>query len=272
MDMPATPFPELNDVLSQLLSAIQSVLDEYFIGFYLQGSFAVGDFDQHSDCDFIVVLREKLTSWQVEALQEVHAHIYDLDSPWAQHLEGSYFPLDLLRDYTRRGKPLWYLDNGARQMIPSTHDNTIVVRLTLQQFGVTISGPPPHTLMDPIPVKAFRQEMLDHLQCWGTQILTHPEEINNHFYQCFVVFHFSRLLHNLHTGVPGSKRRAVEWASANLDPAWRELIDKAWDGRPLPEVSVRTQADPQDLQQTLAYVREVMRLAASLNFENGSTS
>jgi predicted nucleotidyltransferase len=64
-----------------------------FVGAYLQGSFALGDFDRHSDVDFIVVVEDNLTPTQVGALQVMHDKVYVLDSEWAKHLEGSYFPL-----------------------------------------------------------------------------------------------------------------------------------------------------------------------------------
>jgi predicted nucleotidyltransferase len=39
---------------------VQDVLGTGFVGAYLQGSFAVGDFDRHSDVDFIIVIAEEL--------------------------------------------------------------------------------------------------------------------------------------------------------------------------------------------------------------------
>ncbi len=50
-----TPYPKLNDVLGILVSSIQEILKDNFVGAYLQGSFAIGDFDIHSDVDFIVL-------------------------------------------------------------------------------------------------------------------------------------------------------------------------------------------------------------------------
>jgi predicted nucleotidyltransferase len=107
-----------------MLSSMQAILGADFVGAYLQGSFAVGDFDKHSDVDFIVAARQELSAGQVEALQAMHPRIYDLPTPWAQHLEGSYFPAAVLRSAARVGEPLWYLDNGSRSLIPADHCNT----------------------------------------------------------------------------------------------------------------------------------------------------
>lgn len=253
--MSPTPFPNLNLVLHQLLTSIKSILTDNFLGFYLQGSFDLGDFDKHSDCDFIVVVKDELSEDQIAALQAMHLRIYALESPWAQHLEGSYFPQLTLKDYTLCVTPLWYLDNGSQQLVRDAACNTIVVRLTLIRNGVVLSGPHPSTLINSIPVEAFRSSILESMYHWGEQIIANPEEINNRFYQCFAVLHYCRLLHDLYTGVPGSKRAGAEWAKANLDPCWSDLIDQAWGGRPVPEVSVRTPAEPADLVRTVDFVQ-----------------
>jgi hypothetical protein len=260
--MMPTPYPDLNAVLRELVAGVQAALGDAFAGAYVQGSFAVGDFDRHSDVDFIIAVEVALSNVQVEALQILHERIYCLDCAWAQHLEGSYFPKDVLKDYAQRGKPLWYLDNGSRSLVESAHDNTVVVRWVVRAHGIALAGPDPATLVDPIPVSALRQEIMDGMQEWGRHILAEPERINNRFYQAFAVLHYCRALHDLYTGFPGSKRAGAEWAKATLDPSWAGLIDRAWGGRPNPAVSVRQPADPQDLRRTLAFVQYVIDLSA----------
>src|SRR6266567_1330636 len=44
-----------------------------------------------------MVIEEELSHEEVLGLQGVHERIYGLDIPWAQHLEGSYFPKEVLR-------------------------------------------------------------------------------------------------------------------------------------------------------------------------------
>ena len=109
-----TLYPELNAVLRELVVSARAALGSNFVAACLQGSFAVGDFDRHSDVDFIVALNEEASHKQVQALQTMHERLYRLDSGWAQHLEGSYFPKDILRDYSQCGKSLWYLDHGSK--------------------------------------------------------------------------------------------------------------------------------------------------------------
>jgi predicted nucleotidyltransferase len=255
----ATPYAELNIVLHDLVHSMQEILGNNFVGAYLQGSFAVGDFDIHSDVDLIVVIEEELSDEQVAALQVMHKRIYNLDSEWAKHLEGSYFPKDILQDHSQRGKELWYLDHGSRSIIKSDHCNTIVVRWVVRDKGVILAGPPPKTLVDPISTDLLRMEIMEVITGWGQEILDLvPRRYNNRFYQGFIVLNFCRMLHDLHTGVNGSKQAGAEWAKTHLDPAWSGLIDRAWSCRPNPAVSVRQTADPEDLASTLEFIKYVI--------------
>jgi len=253
-----TPFPELNLVLRELVGQVKEALGSTFVGAYLQGSFAVGDFDEHSDVDFIVAVSDELSEREVAGLQALHPRVYGLEAPWAQHLEGSYFPLSMLRAHRRSATPLWYLDHGSQSLVQSDHCNTIVVRWVVREHGIPLAGPPPSTLVDPIPVDALRAEIRATIQDWGRQILDQPDAYRNRFYQGFIVLSYCRMLHDLIAGAPGSKRTGAEWAKATLDAAWSPLIDRSWGARPDPAVSVRTPPDPADFDSTLHFVRFII--------------
>lgn len=162
-DRQPTPYHDLNRVLQKLVISIRAILSEDFIGAYLQGSFAVGDFDLHSDVDFAVVIQRDLTLSEVNALQEMHERIHGLSSRWAKHLEGSYFPRAAILSSPRPGDKLWYIDNGSRNLIRSDHDNTLLVRSVVREQGVTLAGPPPETLIEPIPADTLRNEIYQTL-------------------------------------------------------------------------------------------------------------
>jgi len=38
-----TAYPDLNDILEEIVASLQAILGDYFLGAYLQGSFALGD-------------------------------------------------------------------------------------------------------------------------------------------------------------------------------------------------------------------------------------
>ncbi|MEO6458703.1 MAG: aminoglycoside adenylyltransferase domain-containing protein [Chloroflexia bacterium] len=253
-----TPYRALNSVLGDLVDSVQEVLGANFVGAYLQGSFAVGDFDAHSDCDFIVVTEEELSDDEVASLQRMHERIYSLDISWAQHIEGSYFPKSVLRHYACSGEQLWYLDHGSRSLEQSNHCNTALVRWVVREKGVVLQGPAPETLVEPIPVYVLRQEIMTTIRDFSKDILSNPDHYNNRFFQAFIVLNYCRMLHDLVMGRPDSKRTGAEWAKANLDPAWAMLIDRAWGGRPNPAVSSRQSADPEEFQATLKFVQYII--------------
>src|SRR5450432_903065 len=82
-----TPYRELNSVLAELLAAVRSVLADNFRAAYLHGSFAVGDFDEHSDVDFMIVTERDLGEAELLALQALHARLHALPTHWARRLE-----------------------------------------------------------------------------------------------------------------------------------------------------------------------------------------
>src|SRR5829696_2078133 len=101
-----TQFPELNGLLQDLVENVTGILEANLVGIYLVGSFALGDADIHSDCDFVVVVRNPLTSRQETRLRALHREVFRQPRQWAQHLEGSYAPrsdLRTLRGLARNG-------------------------------------------------------------------------------------------------------------------------------------------------------------------------
>jgi len=256
-----TPYPDLDAVLGHFVDALQSTLADRLVGAYLQGSFAVGDFDEHSDCDFIVVTRTELDDEDVTRLQRIHGEVFDLPAEWAKHLEGSYFPAETLRRVGTVGMPLWYLDHGSRSLARSNHCNTLLVRAVLREHGVRLAGPAPRELLAPVTADALRREIQQVMQSWGREILDDSEPYRNHFYQGYLVLNYARMLHDLHEGRPGSKRAGAEWAKAALAIEWRDLIDRAWSTRPNPAVSVRRPPHAADFERTLAFVQLCMREA-----------
>src|SRR2546422_444207 len=87
-----TVFPELNELLGDLLARVEAILEENFVGAYLTGSFALGAGDLHSDCDFLVVTEDSVTAEQERALRELHDELPTRSGHWTHHLEGSYAP------------------------------------------------------------------------------------------------------------------------------------------------------------------------------------
>lgn len=255
-----TSNPELNDVLVQLVDGAQAVLGANFCGAYLQGSFAIGDWDEYSDVDFIVVVEQGVSEEEFAGLKELHHRIYDQPCPWAQHLEGSYFPKDLLRREDPALTPLVYIDNAHRELERSAHDNSLVVRWTLREHGIPLAGPEPRSLVDPVPAHDLRREVRAVMRQWAEEILTGRYTINNCWAQPFAVISYCRMLQTLQTGTVESKPAGVRWGLQNLDPQWADLIQRAWAERPDPGIKVRRMADAADVCHTEEFIRYALAL------------
>ena len=266
-----TPYPELNTVLRELVDRLQAALGDNFVGAYLQGSFAVGDFDEHSDADFIVAIDHALSPAEVEALQVLHGAVYDLPYAWAKHLEGSYFPREVLRRHDLAGGDLWYLDHGSRSLIQSDHCNSVLVRWVVREWGVPLAGPDPATLVDPIPVETLRREILAVILDWGQEILANPARYENRFYQGFIVLSYCRMPHDLRNGCP--RLQAGRGGMGQGDPRSRlARPDRPRLGLPPgPRDSRPRQARSGDFQAMLSFVRLMMDDSARYAAEHGLT-
>jgi hypothetical protein len=184
----------------------------------------------------------------------MHQRIFALPIPWAQHLEGSYFPTKMLGRYEPKRDRPFYIDNGSQELVRSDHDNTWVVRWTVREHGIPLLGPPPEALIDPIPPEAMRQEIIKTMQEWSTEIFSGDYSINNRWAQPFAALSYGRMLHTLATGQIHSKLAAVHWAENSLDGRWADLLKQAWAERPFPGQKAHQPADPHGLQETLDFI------------------
>jgi len=247
---------------------VRNRLSDNFIGAYLQGSFAVGDFDTYSDVDFLIVVEEDVTDDRLLDLQAVHSEIYDLPSIWARRLEGSYVPKAALRHHPPPHRRFLYLDHGSRELVRSDHDDSLVVYWVLREEGVTLIGPDPRSLVSPVSAHALRREISSTMRDWRQELLAHPDKLNNRFYQPFAVLSYCRMLHTLQTGKVESKRAGAVWGQNALDRRWHRLIRRAWHERGAPSSTTRQPADSKDLEATWTFMEHAVALGQQWNDSN----
>lgn len=254
-----TPYADVNALLVELLRGVRAVLGQCLVGMYLEGSLASGDFDADSDIDFVVVTEEEVTDDLFRALRALHERIAILDTPWAIQLEGSYIPRDALR---RHGPvPLTHPNiergRGERLKLARHDEDWIIHRYNLRERGITLVGPAPQTLIDPISPDDLRRAALAVLRDWWALMLDDPTPLANRGYQSYAVLSLCRILYTLAYGAVASKREAACWAREALDPRWHPLIDRAWEGRSTPCAD----APPDDVRETRAFIRYALARA-----------
>jgi len=243
----ATPSPEINSVLEELLSRVRAILGRCFVGMYLDGSLAIGDFEpDKSDLDFVVVTDGELSAETFRDLKTMHEDIAAGASKWAKELEGSYIPQSVLR-HDRRPAAHPYIDRGSTlAIVHQASGYWIIHRHVLREHGVVLAGPPPRTLIDPVQPSELREAVLGILREWWVPMLVDAPLLQNSFYRCYAVLTMARMLYTIRHGAIVSKLVAARWAEEALDRRWSPLIRDAlaW-----------TRDVPPDLNETLAYIR-----------------
>jgi predicted nucleotidyltransferase len=269
----ATPFPEVNVILESLLPRAREILGAHFVGMYLHGSLAYGDFDAESDVDFVVVTDEELTEEQFDAIRAMHDDIAAIDSPFAIQLEGTYISKRALWRFDPRQSLHPNIDRGRGERLKMMQydDGWIVECHVLRERGLTLAGPQPRSLIAPVTPHALRQAMHRILDQWAARIFGDPSRMRTRGYQSFTVLSLCRILYTLDTGRVVSKPVAAQWAKDALGGPWAALIDRAWIGRQHPD-ALSPQEDIEWTLDFIAFARErrsaLARPAASRDTED----
>jgi predicted nucleotidyltransferase len=254
---PATGFDDLDELLRDFVAGARGALGGNFVGAYLQGSFALGAADEHSDVDFVVVTERELSAAEQSAVQTLHGRLYERDVPWAQHLEGSYAPRGILRRVDPERRRFFFLDNGARELVWDEHCNSAVVRWVLRRHGIVLAGPPPVELIEPVSAEALGAEArvkIAEYADWARGL-----DGMSRWQQPYLVLTFCRMLRAVAEGDVVSKQAAGEWAIETLDARWSPLIRRALADRPDPWGRVHRRAEPEVVEETLRFVEYASR-------------
>jgi hypothetical protein len=258
-----TPYPEINHLLETLVKGVQEVLGAHFVGMYLDGSLAGGDFDQDSDIDFVVVTEHDLSVEKFAALQALHDRIAEMDSAWAIQLEGFYISSRAIRYYDPQSKLVPNIERGKGERLKwvGLDRSWEIHRSMLWKQGITLAGPAPQNLIDPVSPAQLQQTMLFLLSEWIAKFLLKPESLNYRGYQSYIVLSLCRILYTLQEGEVVSKRYAVRWARENLSDRWENLLSEAWQGRHHPELP----SSPKDIKETMEFIRYALESSRKFN-------
>ncbi|MGB8982888.1 MAG: aminoglycoside adenylyltransferase domain-containing protein [Anaerolineales bacterium] len=224
-----TSYPDVNEVLNLLLAKVREILGGQFVGMYLYGSLASGDFDpESSDIDFLVATADKLPEETISKLEEMHKLIWATGLKWASKLEGAYVPRQLVRRYDPNGPPCPTVNEG-RFYIAGLGSDWIIQRHTLREHGTVLAGPEPKTLIDPVTPEEIRGAVLGVLQEWWFPMLDDPAWLSEHGteYHAFAILTMCRALYALEHGTVVSKQTAAKWAQTRLGERWARIIEQS---------------------------------------------
>jgi predicted nucleotidyltransferase len=255
----STPYSDVNKILGLLFSHVQEIVGRQFIGMYLFGSLANGDFDEHSDIDVLIVTDGGISESTFAALKEMHRMLNGIDSPWALQIEASYIPQTALRRFDPTDKLHPHMDRGGEETLHwmSHESDWIIQRHILRQRGIVIHGPDLQSLIDPVSPDELRRAVAAVLPLWSQPILADSSVIKKRGYQSYCVLTLCRMLYTLKHGEILSKPEAAKWALTNMDPKWKPLIERALIGRQNSDL----EAEPGEIKETLAMMQYVLKQA-----------
>jgi len=223
MQTQPTPHNDINYLLTELLTAMQTILGEQLVGLYLYGSLVTGDFDpQVSDIDLLAVIASELSDEAFYALHTMHDNFVARHKEWDNRIEVAYVSAAALKTYrTQRsliavispGEPFHHKEAGRDWLI-----NWYLVR----EKGVTLFGPTPDKFIDLITKEEWLQAVREYTSVWREWI--------QHTYQrkeqAYAILTLCRAYYTLSKGEYPSKKQAALWAAEKL-PEWASFIKQA---------------------------------------------
>ncbi len=224
-----TPYPGVNEVLRILLAEAQNVLGGQFTGLYLYGSLSSGDFDPgSSDIDFLIVTEDILDEKTIADLASMHQRIWATGLKWALKLEGSYLPREHMPHYEENGMSYPTINEGNFYVAPHERD-WIIQRHIIREQGVTLAGPDPKSLIEPVSPEDIRGAVMGYLNGWWFPLLEELTYLKNRGseYHAYAILSMCRSLHALEHGTIVSKPAAAKWAQSKFGTRWQFTIEKA---------------------------------------------
>lgn len=228
-----TPYADLDALLLELLSHWQRILGEDLAGAWVQGSFALGAGDQHSDCDWLVATHDALTQRQIAELRALHDQIPTREGHWCHDIEGSYAPMAELTSTGHLGSKWLFNDHGHRTLEWDDHCNRAFTRWILREHGITLTGPHPQTFMPEVSPDLMRREAVVSLPTFLEDLATWVDIDAMAWGQRYAVITVCRTLFTFETAQVASKPGALEWALRTLVPRWQPLLGQVRDERGL---------------------------------------
>ncbi len=230
-----TPCFYVNEVLEYFKTRIQAVLGSRFLGMYLYGSLALGDFDpQHSDIDFCVVTDADVGEDIFDELKKMHADFDRSGLPYACKVDAAYLPRGAL-NHSGPTQALYPQIEWEHSLAWDRLElGWAFQRHTLRRHGVTVAGPDPAVFIEPVKAEEMRAAALAIAGRWLEQARDDPgwlEWVRGRQAQSFVVLTLCRMLYSLDSGDVVSKPNAARWAQAALGQPWADLIERALEGR-----------------------------------------
>ncbi len=218
-----TAYADINELLELLLSSMQKILGEKLVGLYLNGSLVIGDFDPDiSDIDLVAALASDLDDKEFEALQKMHVDFAHQHKEWDDRIEVCYISLAALHTVKTGTSQVANISPGEPFHKRETSIEWLISWYVVRETSITLFGPAPKTIIEPISKDEFLQAIRTHTKAWDEWI----HEMHHRKSQAYAILTMCRALYTLKYGEQVSKKQAALWAEKEF-PEWASLIENA---------------------------------------------
>ena len=222
-----TPYPYVNAAVKLLLTDVKAILGDYFVGLYLHGSLALGDFNpDRSDIDFLVVTTRKLAKKIIPRVEKMHANIRQSGLKLVEKMEGAYLTKNAIRRYKPDNR--LHLDYEDKLFFARNDSNWVINLHVIREHGIVIAGPEPKTLIGAVSPAKLGQAARDILVTWWAPMINNSDRMQSGpGYPAYAVDTMCRILYTLHHGEIVSKPTAARWALQKIERCWSDLVKQA---------------------------------------------
>jgi len=232
--------------------AILSVVGPSLVGLYLFGSLARGEFDTGiSDIDLIAVLMDSPNEELAERLGRMHENLIRANPDWDDRIEVIYISREGLANCRTDTTTIGVISPGEPFHVVQAGRDWVVNWYPAREDSHPLIGPPILTLIPPIPMSEYTDELRSYLAGFRKRI----DDDATPGWQAYAILSICRGLHTLRYGRRLSKREAAAWAQLEF-PRWADLIRRAVEWR-----EHQRDADNQDgrasVGETRAFVAEM---------------
>jgi hypothetical protein len=174
---------------------------------------------------------------------------------WDDRIEVQYLSLLGLKTFRTDSTPMAVISPGEPFHTITADHNWLLNWYFVQNYGVTLFGPPPNTFIDPISKEEFIRAVVHQAHQWPKWM---PRTRHYRSYQSYAILTMCRSLYTYTHREQVSKKNAAHWAQQAL-PQWASLIQSALEWR----LAARL-PDPVDHESTYPEARRFVNYVAGL--------
>lgn len=199
---------KINEEIKKFAEQVSSVLKDNFIGFYIFGSLAMGNWDATaSDIDFLVITKTLVIEQEVQELKVLHEKF--LSSDIGYKLEGEYADLKMLQKNSFSSYCAG-ISNGNFYNGPCNLSADNIVCLI--EYGLVIIGKPINELELHVTKEELKEAVLGMLREDGAKI----DSVTDFKSLYHLLINILRSIYTLQTNQLPSKLSAIEHSKSLL--------------------------------------------------------